>query len=125
MITKMNWLKRWTRWVLCLGLCGVVLVGCIANKPVVIDTDRSLADQVRPGDMVTVTMQDGRQRTFRVIEVRDEELVGHKRTVNIEDVKDISVVKVNAGKTFAAGLGGFTIGMMTVAFIVVVAIAGA
>jgi len=122
---KTNWLKRCTYWMLSVCLCALVLNGCTSAKPVVVDTQRTLTEQVHPGDMVTVTMQDGKERTFRVIEVRDNELVGHKRTVNIADVKDISVVKVNAGKTFAAGLGGFTVGIMTVAFIVVIAIAGA
>lgn len=125
MNVKTQWFKRCIYWVLSLCLCATLLIGCTSNKPVVVDTQRTLAEQIHPGDMVTVTMQDGKERTFRVIEVRDNELVGHKRTVNIADVKDMSVVKVNAGKTFAAGLGGFTVGIMTVAFIVVIAIAGA
>jgi len=122
---KTQWFKRCIYWVLSLCLCVTALIGCTSNKPIVVDTQRTLTEQIHPGDMVTVTMQDGKERTFRVIEVRDNELVGHKRTVNIADVKDMSVVKVNAGKTFAAGLGGFTVGIMTVAFIVVIAIAGA
>ncbi len=125
MNVKTQWFKRCIYWVLSLCLCATLLIGCTSNKPVVVDTQRTLAEQIHPGDMVTVTMQDGKERTFRVIEVRDNELVGHKRTVNIADVKDMSVVKVNAGKTFAAGLGGFAVGIMTVAFIVVIAIAGA
>ena len=117
-----------------LRVCGwplalVVLVGCSAYRPVALPSDgaaRGVPEPgaVVPGDQVRVTLVSGGQVAFRVVEVRQDALVGEADVVPFENIESLESRELSKGRTagLAAGLSVGTVllllvGLSTMAFL--------
>ena len=91
-----------------------VAAGCTSMQPVNPQPETTLADTIRqealpaPGDEVRITGRDGHRLQGKVARV-DRELIvlesGH--AIRIDNVAALHIRKVSAGRTAAAGVGGW------------------
>lgn len=88
--------------------------GCTSMQPINPKPEMTLADTIRQeaslavGDEVEITRRDGRRIRGKVLRVDAETIVlENGPAVRIDNVAALRVRKVSAGRTAAAGVGGW------------------
>lgn len=91
-----------------------VFGGCTAYRPVEMPPGgaRAAIDEqaaVQPGDRVRLTLTDGERVEFRVVEIRDERLIGESVEVPFDAIETIESRELSKART-AGAAGGLTLG---------------
>ena len=80
------------------------VVACTTTQPIDLGAASALAEEVHPGDDVTITTRDGRELTFEVVRVEDDALVGATERVERDEIAELEVTRLSPLRT--AGLAG-------------------
>jgi hypothetical protein len=78
--------------------------GCTSYKSVEGQATEVTISELKVGDTVQVVTADAKKIQFTIEEVRDDELIGEGVHVRKEDIRLVSVKRVDAGQTAAAGV---------------------
>ena len=104
---------RWMRAVALTTVICFAVTGCMSVRPVHLPSPDKpdYVLRIKPGRKVVATLQDGTVKSFELVSMDQETLVGKDVRVPIADIKELKVERLNQGRTWtAATVGGVILG---------------
>ncbi len=78
---------------------ALVVAACTTTRPIDPAAPASLAEEVRPGDRVSITTRDGRALAFEVVTVEPDALLGAEQRVERNEIATLEVTQTSVAKT--------------------------
>jgi hypothetical protein len=97
------------------------IVGCTSFRTAEGQATEVAVSELAVGDTVQIINADAKKLRFTIEAIEDDTLIGENIRVPIEDIRLVSVERIDPGKTAAAGIttGAIIIGALVIAGIVV------
>jgi hypothetical protein len=111
-------MQTWKRAAALLTLSTFLMTGCtsLQNVPLARGGQGVERPDIKAGESVVVTRNDGTKRKFKVLKVEDDALVGHDVRVNFADMSSLEAQRADAAQGKKALLiGGAVLGAVAIA----------